>query len=123
MIKIYPIRLALTWSHVDLSPSTHWRNIFTSTIIAYIYHPLTNVNTVANLLKRSSLLLAAICTTAAFSAGSDNYEACLEMFINDVSATTFSHTHSFDDVRALCIGAFWLVKKSPALSALGEMNP
>ena len=89
----------------------------------YIYHPLTNVDTVADLLKRSSLLLAAICATAAFCAGSDDYEACLEMFINDVSATTFSHTHSFDDVRALCIGAFWLGKESSALSALGEMNP
>lgn len=89
----------------------------------YVYHPLTNVDTVANLLKRSCLLLAAICATAAFCAGSDDYEACLEMFINDVSAMTFSHTHSFDDVRALCIGTFWLGKESSALSALGEMNP
>ena len=88
----------------------------------YIYHPLTNVDTVTSLLKRSSLLLAAICATAAFCAGSDDYEACLEIFINEVSATTFSHIHSFDDVRALCIGAFWLGKESSALSALGEMN-
>ncbi len=35
----------------------------------YIYHPLTNV---ANLLKRSPLLLGAICATAAFCAGSDD---------------------------------------------------
>ena len=88
----------------------------------YIYQPLTNIDTVATLLKRSSLLLAAICATAAFCAGSEDYEACLETFINDVSATMFSHTHSFDDVRALCIGAFWLGKESSALSALGEMN-
>lgn len=93
----------------------------------YIFHPLTNVDTVANLLKRSSVLQAAICATAAFCAGSDDHEACLETFINDVSTTTFSHTHSFDDVRALCIGAFWLGKESSALSALavriaGELN-
>ena len=89
----------------------------------YIYHPLTNVDTVAILLKRSSLLLTAICATAAFCAGSDDYEACLEIFINEVSATTFLQVHSFDDVRALCIGAFWLGKESSALSALGEINP
>ncbi len=88
----------------------------------YIYHPLTNVDTVADLLKRSSLLLTAICATAAFCAGSDDYEACLEIFINEVSATMFLHNHSFDDVRALCIGAFWLGKESSALSALGEMQ-
>ena len=89
----------------------------------YIYHPLTDVDTVAKCLKRSSLLLAAICATAAFCAGSDDYEACLEMFMKEVSSKPFSHIHSFDDVRALCIGAFWLGKESSALSALGEMSP
>ena len=88
----------------------------------YIYYPLMNVNIAADLLKRSSLLLTAICATAAFCAGSDDYEACLEIFINEVSTKMFSHVHSFDDVRALCIGAFWLGKESSALSALGEMN-
>ena len=88
----------------------------------YIYHPLTNVDKVANLLKRSSLLLTAICATAAFSAGSDDYEACLEIFISEVSATTFLRIHSFDDVCALYNGAFWLGKESSALSTLGEMN-
>ena len=89
----------------------------------YIYHPLTGVDTVADLLKRSSLLVTAICATAAFCAGSNDYEACLEIFINEVSATTFSHIHSFDDVRALCIGAYWLGKESSALSALGGISP
>ena len=89
----------------------------------YIYHPLTDVDTVAHLLKRSSLLLTAICATAAFCAGSDDYDTCLEIFMNEVSAETFSHVHSFDDVRALCIGAYWLGKESSALSALGGMSP
>lgn len=87
----------------------------------YIYHLLTDLNTAAQLLKRSSLLLTAICATAAFCAGSGDYEACLEMYKNEVSAKTFSHVHSFDDVRALCIGAYWLGKESSALSALGGM--
>ena len=97
-------------------------NFYHKCLNPYIYHPLTNVDTVASLLERSSLLLTAICATAAFCAGSDDYEACLEIFINEVSATTFLRIHSFDDVRALCIGAFWLGKESSALSALGEMN-
>ena len=88
---------------------------------SYIYHPLSSVDTVASLLKRSSLLLTAICAVAAFCAGSEDYETCMDIFINEVSATTFSHRHSFDDVRALCIGAFWLGKESSALNALGMM--
>lgn len=90
---------------------------------SYIYHPITNIDIVANPLKRSSLLLTAVCATAAFCAGSDDYEACLEIYTNEVSATTFSFIHSFNDVRGLCIGAFWLGKESSALSALGEVNP
>lgn len=88
----------------------------------YIYHPLTDVDTVAHLLKRCPLLLTAICATAAFCAGSDDYEACFKLFTNEVSAKTFSHIHSFDDVRALCIGAYWLGKESSVLSALGGMS-
>ena len=98
-------------------------NFYHKCLNPYIYHPLTNVDTVTSLLKRSSLLLAAICATAAFCAGSDDHKACLELFIHEVSAKTFSHIYSFDDVRALCIGAFWLGKESSALSALGERSP
>ena len=88
----------------------------------YIYHPLKYNDTVTKLLARSSLLLTAICAVAAFCAGSDDRQSCQEIFVNEVSAKTFSHTHTYDVVRGLCIGAFWLGKESSALSALGEVN-
>ena len=113
----------VTRGHISQHTLEKHFNFYQKHLNPYIYHPLTNVDTVAHLLKRSSLLLTAICATAAFCAGSDDYEACLEIFLNEVSAKTFSHVHSFDDVRALCIGAYWLGKESSALNALGGMSP
>ena len=86
----------------------------------FIHRILPAGDTLVSVQKRSSLLLAAICTTAAFCAGSDDYQTCLDAFIGEVTAKMFSSTHTFDDVRALCIGAFWLGKMSSALNALGE---
>ena len=86
----------------------------------YIHHLLTDDDTLASVQRRSSLLLAAICTTAAFCAGSSDYHTCFDAFIHEVSAKMFTSIHSFDDVRALCIGAFWLGNASSALNALGE---
>ena len=86
----------------------------------FIHRLLPAGDTLGSVQKRSSLLLAAICTTAAFCAGSDDYQACFDAFIGEVTAKMFSSTHTFDDVRALCIGAFWLGKISSVLNALGE---
>ena len=87
-----------------------------------IYHLISSSDTVANLLERSSLLLLAICAAAAFSAGTEDYETCLKIFIDEVSAMAFYHNPSFDDVRALCIGAFWLGKEATALNAMGQRS-
>ena len=84
----------------------------------FIHRILPAGDTLASVQRRSSLLLAAICTTAAFCAGSDDYQTCLDAFIGEVTTKMFSRTHTFDDVRALCIGAFWLGKISSALNAL-----
>ena len=86
----------------------------------FIHRILPAGDTLASVQRRSSLLLAAICTTAAFCAGSDDYQTCLDAFIGEVTTKMFASTHNFDDVRALCIGAFWLGKISSALNALGE---
>ncbi|KAK0509191.1 hypothetical protein JMJ35_008562 [Cladonia borealis] len=93
----------------------------------FIHRILPAGDTLASVQRRSSLLLAAICTTAAVCAGSDDYQTCLDAFIGEVTTKMFSSTHTFDDVRALCIGAFWLGKISSALNALaariaGELN-
>ncbi|KAJ6019582.1 hypothetical protein N7522_001649 [Penicillium canescens] len=83
-----------------------------------IHHILDENETLTVIRTRSPLLTTAVTTVAAFCNGSKNYNALLELFKNQVSAKMFSNNRSFDDVRALCIGALWLNEVSTALNSL-----
>lgn len=88
-----------------------------------IHHVLTDRELHSSLRPRSEFLIVAICTVAAYCAGTADYNEWLELYRTYVTARTFSKRHSFDDVRALCIGALWLSDLATALSALGRSNP
>lgn len=85
-----------------------------------IHNMLEEDDSLASVRARSSLLAAAICSVAAFCKGSQDYQSCLDAFTREVSRKVFAETHTFDDVRALCVGAFWLNEISSALNGLGE---
>ena len=86
----------------------------------YLHHILSEKDSLAAVRSRSSLLTAAVCTTAALCTGSTDYQNCLNAFRREVSGKLFSTRHTFDDIRALCIGTFWLNDISSALNALGS---
>lgn len=100
------------------SAEEHFR-FYHENLNPYIHHILSEKDSLANMRSRSSLLTAAVCTTAALCAGSADYQNCLNAFTHEVSGKLFSTHHTFDDVRALCIGALWLNDISFALNALG----
>lgn len=85
-----------------------------------IHYVLVDGETYSSLRHKSELLVAAVCTVAAYCASTDDYNEWLDLFRSLVTAKTFSKRHASDDVRALCIGAFWLSDMSAALSALGK---
>ena len=86
----------------------------------HIYHLLREDDTMSSIQQRSPILLAAISATASFCTLSSDHQIYLDRFIKEASAKMFSSSFTFDDVRALCIGAFWLFKVSSALNALGK---
>ncbi|KAJ5384810.1 transcriptional regulator family: Fungal Specific TF [Penicillium concentricum] len=65
----------------------------------------------------SPLLTAAVCTVAALHSQSLGhlFEACYGEYKNLVAAQTFSRNVNEDDIRGLCVGAFWLHEISWAL--------
>ncbi|KAJ5757689.1 uncharacterized protein N7511_006383 [Penicillium nucicola] len=83
-----------------------------------IHHIIDENDTLSTIRTRSPILTTAITTVAAFCNSSKEYNALLEIFKSQVSARMFSANHSFDDVRALCIGALWLNEISTALNSL-----
>ena len=76
--------------------------------------------TLAEIRARSPFLTAAVCTVACFCTASPEYQACNDAFISEVSGKLFSPKYDYDDVRALCIAAFWLDHVAPTLSGLGK---
>ncbi|KAJ5094276.1 hypothetical protein N7456_010137 [Penicillium angulare] len=65
----------------------------------------------------SPLLTAAVCTVGALHSQSLGhlFEVCYAEFKRFVSAQMFSRTPNEDDIRGLCVGAFWLHELSWAL--------
>ncbi|KAH7377596.1 hypothetical protein BKA64DRAFT_255509 [Cadophora sp. MPI-SDFR-AT-0126] len=70
--------------------------------------------------RSSSLLSAAILTVAALHipGRSGALEACYEEYISLVEKSTIKRRCTMDDIRGLCIGAFWLPDLSWRLSGL-----
>ena len=93
---------------------------FQEQLNARVYYMLEATTTLREVRARSSLLTAATCTVAALCMGSTQYTDCLKAFQEEVSRRLFAQDYGFDDVRALCIGAFWLSDLCPALIGMGK---
>ncbi|EXJ74986.1 uncharacterized protein A1O5_01682 [Cladophialophora psammophila CBS 110553] len=70
--------------------------------------------------RSSSLLCAAILAVAALHIpqGDEIFEFCYAEFVSLVSGSIICRDHNLDDIRALCIGAFWLSDLSWKLSGV-----
>jgi hypothetical protein len=85
----------------------------------YLWVGIEQIHTSLTSVRRSSqLLTATILTVTALhiptSAGT--FDNCYGEFLSLISSSMFSRYHSIDDVRALCIAAFWLSDVSWKLS-------
>lgn len=87
-----------------------------------LYRILGDHQRLETVLASSPLLTAAICTVAALHSQTFGhlFDKCYREFKQLVGATTFSRSHNVDDVRGLCIGAFWLHELSWSLAGTGR---
>ncbi|ETS74504.1 hypothetical protein PFICI_14370 [Pestalotiopsis fici W106-1] len=72
----------------------------------------------ADIRKSSELLTATILTVTALHipTSAETFDKCYKEFLALTSSSMFSRYHNIDDVRALCIAAFWLSEVSWKLS-------
>ncbi|KAF4829923.1 Transcriptional activator of proteases prtT [Colletotrichum siamense] len=90
-------------------------NIFLKTLNHYLWVGLEQVHPSWTSVRRSSELLAATIMTVTalhIPTSSDIFDICYNEFLSLVSSSMFSRYHSVDDVRGLCISAFWLSEHS-----------
>ena len=64
--------------------------------------------TLESVRNTSPLLAAAVCTVGALHSVSKDFDLCYREFVSLCAVQTFSKNNTLDDIRALCIGAFWL---------------
>lgn len=88
----------------------------------FLYKILGDLTSLDAIRKRSPLLTAAVCTVGALHSQSLGhlYDICYREYKSLATAITFSTTSNVDDVRGLCIGAFWLHELSWALIGTGK---
>ncbi|KAF7530494.1 hypothetical protein G7054_g9530 [Neopestalotiopsis clavispora] len=70
--------------------------------------------------QSSPILAAAICTVGALHSGSQytDYEACRKELVDLSERMSFAISSSLDDIKALCVGAFWLADLSWPFASL-----
>lgn len=88
----------------------------------FLYKILGDLTSLETIRKRSPLLTAAVCTVGALHSQSLGhlYDVCYREYKSLATTITFSPTSNVDDVRGLCIGAFWLHELSWALIGTGK---
>ncbi|KAB8215372.1 hypothetical protein BDV33DRAFT_15218 [Aspergillus novoparasiticus] len=74
--------------------------------------------TLGRIREVSPLLTTAICAVGALHLSSPDFETLYKEFVALSAPLSFSRRHTVDDVRALCIGAFWLSDLSWSLVGL-----
>ncbi|KAG6280706.1 hypothetical protein E4U47_006598 [Claviceps purpurea] len=95
----------------DLEEAERLFSRFRETLNAYLWGGIALVHdTLEETRASSSLLTAAILAVTALHAqdGGRAFDTCYPIFLELVSEALFDRYHALDDVRGLCIGAFYL---------------
>ena len=111
----------ITKEIVTLEEAQSLFDVYAYRLDHYLYRILGESPTLERVRSSSSLLLAAICTVGSLHSPTlgSLFDRCYRKFIDLSAARTFAKDNNLDDVRALCIGAFWLHEVSWTLIGQG----
>lgn len=108
---------------ISLQQAESLFHIYQQRLDHFLYRILGHHDSLESVRYASPLLTAAICTVGALHSGdsksSNIFTACYVEFKTTVAAQLFSKESVLDDVRGLCIGAFWLSELSWILVSTG----
>ncbi|WQF82063.1 hypothetical protein CDEST_07077 [Colletotrichum destructivum] len=105
----------------SVQEAEHLFSTFRGTLNAYLWGGIALVHDNLTATRMSSpLLTAAILAVTALHEQDEGraFDICYPTFLELASQTMFDRYHSLDDVRGLCIGAFWLSDISWKVSGL-----
>ncbi|EXJ57314.1 hypothetical protein A1O7_07661 [Cladophialophora yegresii CBS 114405] len=105
---------------ISLDDAESFFRLYARRLDHFLYTILAEHDSLASVRKSSPLLTAAICAVGALHTPSNLYYACYQHFVSLASSRMFSKRNNHDDVRAFCIGAFWLSDISWTLVGAGK---
>ncbi|KAM3433899.1 hypothetical protein NHJ13734_006239 [Beauveria thailandica] len=106
---------------VSLCDAEHLFDTFRGTLNAYLWGGIALVHETLDAARASSsILTSAILAVTSLHTQDEGraFDICYPVFLGLVSQAVFDRYHTLDDVRGLCIGAFWLSDLSWKLSGL-----
>lgn len=106
---------------VSLQDAERLAKLYMSRLDHYFYGHLERYADLTSIRETSTMLAACVCTVGALHDpdGSNLYNKCLQEFRTLVSASMFTPRLGIEDIRALCIGSYWLCDISWMLSGYG----
>lgn len=93
---------------VSVEQAQSYLDVYQNRLDHFVYRIIGDRRTLHEVRTASPVLLAAICAVGALHLPSTHFEKCYQEFVSIAAAQTFSRRNNEDDVRGLCVGAFWL---------------
>lgn len=106
---------------VSMERATALFKVYNDRLDHFVYRILGDHDSLSSVRASSSLLTAAICAVGALHSSPTDFEPCYQELLRLISVNMFCKRNTFDDVRALCIAAFWLTDISWTLVGAGRI--
>lgn len=93
---------------VTLEEAQSYLDVYQNRLDHFLYRIIGDRRSLNEVRAASSLLLSAICAVGSLHLASPAFDKCYQDFVSVAAAQTFSRRNTVDDIRGLCVGAFWL---------------
>lgn len=93
---------------IGLKAAQQFLDVYQDRLDHFLYCILGERRTLKQIRSSSALLLAAVSAVGALHLNSVSFDTLFDEFVSAAEAVSFSRNCNLDDIRALCIGAFWL---------------
>lgn len=93
---------------VSVQQAQSYLDIYQNRLDHFLYRIIGDRKNLNEVRAASPILLAAICTVGSLHLNTPDFESLYQEFVSIAAAQTFSRRNNVDDIRGLCVAAFWL---------------
>lgn len=93
---------------VTTQQAQRYLDIYQNRLDHFLYRIIGDRKNLDEVRAASPILLAAICAVGSLHLNTPDFERLYQEFVTIAAAQTFSRRNNVDDIRGLCVAAFWL---------------